>query len=194
MPQINNAIIGNESDQNAKEKEIAELDNTIIQQKIIFQQVLSTLKSQVDEWKKKYLLIAPTDGKVTFVALIQENQQLQSAQTICYINPENTHYFAQLVIPQANLGKVAVGQKVLLKFSSYPFQEFGAVYGKIEFISRVATDAGYFAKIALQNGLTTNYGKQIFYRDGLQGNAEIITKDLRLLQRFYYDLMKQVKG
>jgi len=70
----------------------------------------------VDEWKKKYLLIAPTDGKVTFVALIQENQQLQSAQTICYINPENTHYFAQLVIPQANLGKVAVGQKVLLKF------------------------------------------------------------------------------
>jgi len=194
MPQINNAIIGNESDQNAKEKEIAELDNTIIQQKIIFQQALGTLKSQVDEWEKKYLLIAPTDGKVTFVALIQENQQLQSAQTICYINPENTHYFAQLMIPQANLGKVAVGQKVLLKFSSYPFQEFGAVYGKIEFISPVATDAGYFAKIALQNGLTTNYGKQIFYRDGLQGNAEIITKDLRLLQRFYYDLMKQVKG
>jgi HlyD family secretion protein len=194
VPQINNAIIGNESDQNAKEKEIAELDNTIIQQKIIFQQALSTLKSQVDEWEKKYLLIAPTDGKVAFVALIQENQQLQNNQTICYINPENTHYFAQLTIPQANLGKVTVGQKVLLKFSSYPFQEFGAVYGKIEFISPVATDAGYFAKIALQNGLTTNYGKQISYRDGLQGNAEIITHDLRLLQRFYFDLMKQVKG
>jgi len=98
-----------------------------------------------------------------------------------------------LVIPQANLGKVAVGQKVLLKFSSYPFQEFGAVYGNIEFISPVATDARYFAKIALQNGLTTNYGKQVLYRDGLQGNAEIITKDLWLLQRFYFDLMKQIK-
>ena len=113
LPQINNAIIGNESDQNAKQKEIEELDNTIMQQKSIFQQALNTLKSQVDDWEKKYLLIAPIDGKVTFVTLIQENQQLQSNQTICYINPENTHYFAQLIVPQTNLGKVAVGQKVL---------------------------------------------------------------------------------
>lgn len=193
LPQINNVIISNESDQNAKQKEIAELDNTIIQQKIIFQQALGTLKSQIDEWKKQYLLIAPIDGKVTFVALIQENQQLQSNQTICYINPENSLYFAQLIIPQTNLGKVAVGQKVLLKFSSYPFQEYGAVYGKIDFISKIATEDGYFAKVTLQDGLKTNYGKQIIYRDGLQGDAEIITTDLRLLERFYYDIMKQIK-
>jgi HlyD family secretion protein len=193
IPQMNNTIIGNESEQNAKQKEIAELDNTITQQKIIFQQALSTLKSQIDEWEKKYLLIAPIAGKVTFVALIQENQQLQSAQTICYINPENSHYFAESIIPQNNFGKVAIGQKVLLKFPSYPFQEYGAVYGKIEFISHIATDAGYFAKVELPNGLETNYGKQIQYRDGLQGEAEIITKDLRLLERFYYDLIKQIK-
>ena len=193
LPQINNAIIGNESDQNAKEKEIAELDNTIMQQKIIFQQALSTLKSQIDEWEKKYLLIAPIAGKVTFAALIQENQQLQSNQTICYINPENSHYFALLVIPQANLGKVSVGQKVLLKFPSYPFQEYGAVYGKIEFISHIATDSGYFAKVVLQDGLKTNYGKQVMYRDGLQGDAEIITRDMRLLQRFYFDIVRQIK-
>jgi len=193
LPQMDNAIIGNESDQNAKQKEIAELDNTIMQQKIIFQQALSTLKSQVDEWEKQYLLIAPIDGKVTFAAIVQENQQLQSNQTICYINPENSHYYAQLVIPQNNLGKVAVGQKVLLKFSSYPFQEYGAVYGKIAFISHIATDSGYFAKVTLQDGLQTNYGKQVMYRDGLQGDAEIITKDLRLLERFYYDIMKQIK-
>ncbi|MCL1933934.1 MAG: HlyD family secretion protein [Candidatus Azobacteroides sp.] len=193
LPQINNAVIGNESDQNAKQKEIAELDNTIVQQKMIFRQALNTLKSQIDEWEKKYLLTAPTDGKVTFAGLIQENQQLQSNQTVCYVNPENTLYFAQLVIPQANFGKVAVGQKVLLKFSSYPFQEYGAVCGNLSFISNVATDTGYFAKVALQNGLRTDYGKEIMYRDGLRGEAEIVTKDLRLLERFYYDIMKQIK-
>ena len=193
LPQIDNAIIGNESDQNAKQKEIAELDNTIMQQKIIFQQALSALKSQVDEWKKQYLLTAPIAGKVTFASIVQENQQLQSNQTICYVNPENSHYFAQLVIPQANFGKVAVGEKVLLKFSSYPFQEYGSITGRIDFISHIATDSGYFAKVTLQNGLQTNYGKQVNYRDGLQGNAEIITQDLRLLERFYYDIMKQIK-
>jgi len=99
LPQMDNAIIGNESDQNAKQKEIAELDNMIMQQRIIFQQSLSTLKSQVDEWEKQYLLIAPVDGKVTFVSLIQENQQLQSNQTICYINPENSCKFRFILPP-----------------------------------------------------------------------------------------------
>ena len=74
IPQINASIINNESQQNEKQKEIIELENTIAQQKGIFQQALNTFKSQVDDWKKKYLLIAPINGKVAFAAFVQENQ------------------------------------------------------------------------------------------------------------------------
>jgi HlyD family secretion protein len=65
--------------------------------------------------------------------------------------------------------------------------------GKLEFISPIPTDSGYAAKIKLPNGLVTNYGKQIAYRDGLISSAQIITQNMRLLQRFYYDIYKQVK-
>jgi HlyD family secretion protein len=147
----------------------------------------------VEDWKKKYLLIAPITGKVAFTSFMQENQQLQVGQTICFINPENSQYFAQVNIPQSNFGKVAIGQKVLLKFPAYPFQEYGAVIGKIEFISRISTDSGYLAKVSFTNGLNTSYQKQVQYRDGLMANAEIITKDMRLLQRFYYTLVKRVQ-
>jgi len=193
LPQITNAIISNDASQNEKQKEIAELENTIAQQKSIFQQALNTFKSQVEDWKKKYLLIAPIDGKVAFATFIEENQQLQVNQTICYINPENSQYYAQIVIPQSNFGKVAIGQNVLLKFPSYPFQEYGSVKGKIEFISHIPTDSGYLAKVVLTDGLNTNYKKQIQYRDGLLAQGEIITKDMRLLQRFYFNIVKQVK-
>ena len=192
LPQISSAIITNEGQQTEKEKEIIELENTINQQKSIFQQSLSTFKSQVDDWKKRYTLIAPIGGKVAFASFIQENQQLQPNQIICFINPENSLYYSEIVIPQSNFGKVAVGQEVLLKFQSYPFQEYGSVIGKIEFISHMPSENGYLAKVILINGLTTTYRKQIQYRDGLLANAEIVTKDMRLLERFYYNIVRQL--
>lgn len=193
IPQIDASIITNESQQNEKQKEIVELENTIAQQQSIFQQALNTFKSQVEDWKKKYLLIAPISGSVAFAAFMQENQQLQANQIICFVNPGNSEYYAQIFIPQFNFGKVALGQKVLLKFQSYPFQEYGAVKGKIAFISHIPTDSGYLAKVILPDGLFTNYKKQIQYRDGLTAQSEIITKDLRLLQRFYYGIVKEIK-
>lgn len=192
LPQINAAILSNEALQNEKQKEIMELENTIVQQKNIFMQALLTFKSQVDEWKKKYLLIAPVDGKIAFATFLQENQQLQINQTICFINPENSQYYAEIYIPQANFGKIKIGQDVLLKFQSYPFQEYGAVKGKIDFVSNISTDSGYLAKVSLPKGLSTNYNRQVQYRDGLLAQGEIITQDLRLLQRFYYTILKNI--
>ncbi len=193
LPQISSSIISNEAQQNEKLKEIAELQNSIAQQKSIFIQSLNTFKSQIEEWKKKYLLIASIDGKIAFATFLQENQQLQANQIICFINPENTEYYAEVYIPQTNFGKVKLGQEVLLKFPSYPFQEYGSISGKINFISNINTDSGYIAKVILPNGLNTTYKKEVQFRDGLQAQGEIITKDMRLLERFYYNIIKQVK-
>lgn len=193
LPQIHSSIIGNESQQNEKQKEIAELENTINQQKIIFEQALNTFKSQVDDWKRKYFLTAPVEGRVSFSGFVQENQQLQSNQIVCFVKSGNSQYFAQLFIPQTNFGKVSIGQKVLLKFPSYPFQEYGALAGKIDFISHIPSDSGYAAKIILDNELQTTYRKQIQYVDGLTAQGEIITKDLRLLERVYYNFKNLIK-
>lgn len=193
LPQINSAIITNESQQNEKQKEILELDNTIAQQKITFLQSLNTFKSLIDDWKQKYLLTAPIDGKIAFATFLQENQQLQTNQIFCFINPENTQYYAEIFIPQANFGKIRNGQDVLLKFPSYPFSEYGSVKGKIDFISNIGTDSGYLARVNLPEGLKTSYNKQIQFRNGLLAQGEIITENLRLLERFYYNIVKQVK-
>ncbi len=194
IPQINSAIINNQSQQHEKAKEIMELENTIAQQKAIFMQAVNTLQSQVAEWCRKYILKAPVAGKVSFASFLQENQQLSANQTICFINPENSSYYAEMTIPQSNFGKIAVGQTVLLKFPSYPFQEFGAVQGKIDFISCIPTDSGYAAKVSLPEGLVTNYNKNVQFRVGLTAQGEVITKDMRLTDRFYYSIIGRVKN
>ncbi len=193
IPQITSAIISNESNQHEKQKEILQLENDVAQQKGIFTQALNTLKAQLEDWKNKYLFTAPLDGKIAFATFLQENQQLQASQIICFVNPENAQYYAEVYIPQANFGKVKMGQDVLLKFPAYPFQEYGSLKGKIDFISNISTDSGYLAKVILPDGLNTNYNKQIQFRDGLTAQGEIITANMRLLQRFYYNIVKQVR-
>lgn len=193
LPQINFSLISNEELQNEKQKEIAELENTIAQQRNIFIQSLNTLKSEIESWKKKFTLTAPVDGKISFATFLQKNQQLPDNKIICFINPGNMSYYAEVYIPQTNFGKVSLGQKVLLKFPSYPFQEYGSVVGNVDFISNIPTDSGYLAQVILPYALNTNYKKQIQFREGLQAQGEIITKDMRLLQRFYFKIVKQVQ-
>lgn len=192
LPQINTSIINNETQQNDKKKEILELENQIINQKNIFIQSLQSILTQIDQWEFKFLLKAPISGKVQMTAFYQKNQYIKNGQTIFYIQPKDEQSFAEVTIPQYNFGKVKVGQDVLLKFLAYPSEQFGSVLGKIKYISQTPTDSGYIAKIELQNGLTTNYGRQLPYQFGLIAQANIITENLRLLDRFYYNIRQQL--
>jgi HlyD family secretion protein len=192
LPQIKSAIVNNESQQNDKRKEIAELENQIIVQKNNFIQALQSLISQFQQWEFKYLLKAPIEGTVQMAGFYQQNQFIKNGQLLFYVQPDSMQYYTEMFIPQYNFGKVTVGQDVLLKFQAYPYEQFGSVSGKIEFISTTPTDSGYLAKVTLPKGLTTNYGKTIQYQYGLFAQADIVTENMRLLERFYYNIRKQL--
>jgi HlyD family secretion protein len=77
---------------------------------------------------------------------------------------------------------------VLLKLPAYPYQEFGLLKGKLDFISQIPTDSGFLAKIILPKGLNSNQHKTLQYREGLIADAEIITSDRKLIERFFSSL------
>jgi HlyD family secretion protein len=55
----------------------------------------------------------------------------------------------------------------------------------------VSTEQGgyYTAEIELKNKLVTNYKKELPFNQEMQGNAEIITKDRRLIERLIEPLV-----
>lgn len=183
-PQRRQTILQNENEQNNKRVELMELENTFSQQRIIFEQGLQTLYSQVAEWDQQYVLRTQVAGVIHFSTSFQEKMQVKTGQTICYIDPGNSRFYAEMHISQQSMGKVDTGQQVLLRFPSYPYAEFGSVPGHIEFISDIPTDSGYYARIRLERGLQTSYGKKLPYREGLLAEGRIITKEKRLLQHF----------
>ena len=108
------------------------------------------------------------------------------------------HYYNKLrfkiSIPQTNFGKVKKGQRVLVKFQGYPFEEFGAVEGQVATIAQVPTadNQSFMAVVSLPNGLKTSSNKRIVYKTGMTASAEIITEDLRLIERIFYQLKRAI--
>ena len=192
IPQLNASILSNQSQQREKLKEIDQLAHDISQQKIIFEQALQTLKSSVDDWMRLYVLQAHIDGRVIFALPLQQNKFLEQGRLLGYITPPDNQYYIELTLPQNNLGKVDTGMQVQLRFEAYPYQEAGFVKGKLDYVSPIASDTGFLASVRLQNGLNTNLNKTIHYKNGLQAKALIITKDMRLLERIYYSVVKSV--
>jgi multidrug efflux pump subunit AcrA (membrane-fusion protein) len=102
----------------------------------------------------------------------------------------NSGSYAELFVPQDKFGKILPGQKVLLKLAAYPFREYGTIEGRVDSVIAGADSSGFTVKVSLVNGLTTNYRKQLTYRDGLAAEADIITADMRLSER----LIKKIKS
>ena len=65
------------------------------------------------------------------------------------------------------------------------------VEGKVANISLTPDDVGnYYVDIVLPNGLKTSYNKTLPFDKELTGNADIVTQDLRLIERFFYQIRK----
>lgn len=193
--QTASALIGNQTAQRAKQKEILELDQQVAEERDKFLQSLNTLQSAADSWKAKYVLTAPVAGQVVYPGTLQENQSVTLGQELFYVAPPTTDYFGELHVSQVNAGKVQVGQDVLIKFAGFPYQEFGAVRGRITTIAAIPLkDSIFLAKVVLPVGLKTAYGKTLAYKTGMTASAEIITDDSPLIHKLFYQLRKITNG
>jgi len=194
LQQTESAIINNYVSRAAKEKEIMELDRRMDEQQSVFIQSLNTMISAIDEWKQTYLVTAPFTGRVVYAGIVQENQTVTASQELFYLKPKSTTFFGELSVSQQSFGRVSEGQQVLVRFSGYPYHEFGSVYGEVEYFSEFPVrDSLFFAKVSFPNGLQTSYGHTIPPRNGMTGRAEIITEDMRLLERVYNNITKELR-
>lgn len=186
LKQTESAILSNLVSEAAKKRELDDLDNQIRELKSTFLQSLNSLISEIEIWKNRHLILAPLSGTVVFAGNIQENQYIDAGVELFYINPGDGDYFGEVNIPQFNLGKIKNGQRVLVKLDSYPFEEFGAIEGKLTELNQVAIkDSVFVSKVIFQPELINS---PFLLRSGLTGTAEIITQDATLLSRLYRNL------
>jgi HlyD family secretion protein len=129
-------------------------------------------------------MVSPIEGTVTYTRFWSTNQPVVKDEPVLSIVPfETGDFVGRINLKIQRSGKVKPGQTVNIKLSSYPYLEYGMVRGVVKTISLVPTGDAYVIEITLPGGLTTLYGKKLDFSQNMKGTAEIMTDNLRLLQK-----------
>lgn len=145
---------------------------------------IKNLNSKIVQWEKNYLIRSPINGQINFTSYWSKNQYVNSGEQVFSIVPKrNSRIIGRITLPIKGSGKVRTEQKVNIKFDNYPYMEFGIVKGVIVSKSLISEDNKYILEVKLPLGLKTNYNKELKYYPEMKGTAEIVTEDIRLLER-----------
>lgn len=157
---------------------------------------IAQLLAEIQSWELNYALITPINGRVTFTNYWVKNQNVITGETVFTVIPkDNQKIIGKAQMPLTRSGKVKVGQKANIRFTNFPDNEYGIIKGEVKNISLVPTkdsqgESYYTVEIELPDGLTTTYNKQLPYLPEMQAQADIVTEDISLLQRFFMPLRK----
>ena len=160
--------------------------------------LINQLETEIGSWEMTYALITPINGEITFTQYWTKNQNITAGDIVFSIVPkELNEIIGKALLPTERSGKVKVGQKVNIRFNNYPDNEYGIVKGIIKNISLIpATNEKegkkYTVDIQLSEGLKTTYNKVLPFLPEMEGQADIITEDITLLERFLMPLKKVI--
>ena len=152
---------------------------------------LNAVINYVDKWKTQFIISAAQTGKVSIIGLVSEGQPVKAGQPLFYVNNDQSGFYGEMSISQYDISKVKKGQKVLIKLSSYRFEDFGVITGTIDTIGGLPyNDSVYVSKVIFNN----SYNKNIILKSGLSAESDVITKDVSLVNRLINTLKKAISA
>lgn len=183
---------------NEVDQEIIDLDLDKEKQRKELQDIIlhanDNLLAQIAIWEQNYLLKSPINGSVSFNSFWSANQNVKQGEKVFTVIPsDSTRIIARVELGMTRSGKVKLGQRVNIKLNNYPYMEYGMLEGRIRSISEVPDGDNYSLDVELANELVTNYGIKLKFAQEIEGVAEIITEDQRLLQRIFNPLKALLK-
>ncbi|MCG5079241.1 HlyD family type I secretion periplasmic adaptor subunit [Candidatus Saccharibacteria bacterium] len=165
----------------AQEQRIAELENNLAKAKRALEQTT---------------IIAPVDGTILALNTRTIGGVVNVAERIAQIVPDNDLLYVDVTLDNQDVGFVRVGQRVVIKVATYPFQRYGYLEGAVENISPDAIQDEkkglvYKAKVKL-SGVNSSKKNRLKLLPGMSVSAEITTGKRRIIEFFLDPLMTHV--
>jgi hemolysin D len=90
---------------------------------------------KVELRRQLIMLSAPADSIVLEIANRTVGSVVREAETLFVLVPRNVPLQAEINVEGKDIGRVAVGQPVRIKFEAFPFQKYGTGSGNVRVIS-----------------------------------------------------------
>jgi multidrug resistance efflux pump len=160
---------------------------------------VSALKTDLENAQDNMLTVrSPYDGVVISMDQRTVGSFVQQGQVLCQLSSPEAKPRARMIVNEAGLPRLAVAQRVRYFFEAYPYQRYGAVNGKLDWISpsTVASKDGPSSFMALasldRSFISTRPGKTLPLRVGMRGEAHIIVGGRTLIE-YAFEPIRQLR-
>lgn len=185
--------------QSQSQVSLAETNSSIGGQVITQEQRIAELENNLAKAKRaleQTTITAPVDGTILALNTRTIGGVVNVAERIAQIVPDNDLLYVDVTLDNQDVGFVRVGQRVVVKVATYPFQRYGYLEGAVENISPDAIQDEkkglvYKAKVKL-SGANSSKKNRLKLLPGMSVSAEITTGKRRIIEFFLDPLMTHV--
>ncbi len=173
---------------------------------------LTTLKSEIKQTQKQIqslsiqleqrVVRSPENGVIFQLPIKKAQSFIQPGQLVAQIAPQGLPLILKAQVSSQQTGQMKVGMPVKLKFDAYPFQDYGVVPGRLNWISpdSKTIDQGqgqgqaevFELEITPEQTYIENADKRIQLTPGQSATAETIIRQRRIID-FILDPFRQLQ-
>ena len=161
-----------------------------------FRYRLSALKTDLQNSEQNMLsLRAPYDAVVISVAQRNAGSVVQNGQELCQLARLDAKPRARLLLAESGLPKLAVGQRVRFFFEAFPYQRYGAVNAKLDWISPSVVNSAEgprFVALASFDETQNPRKKPLPVRVGMRGEARVVV-GRRTMIEYAFEPVRQMR-
>ena len=159
---------------------------------------IGALKTDLENTHQNLLTVrSPYEGVITSMDQRTVGSFVQQGQVLCQLTPKDAKPRARMTLSEAGLPKLAIAQRVRYFFEAFPYQRYGAVTGKLDWISPSAittTDGSHFVALGSLDRyeISPRTGEVLPLRVGMRGQAHIIVGGRTLIE-YAFEPIRQLR-
>lgn len=159
---------------------------------------IGALKTDLKNAQQNLLTIrSPYEGVIISMDQRSVGTFVQQGQVLCQLAPRDSKPRARMTLNEVGLPKLIVTQRVRYFFEAYPYQRYGTVTGKLDWISPSAvttSDGSRFTALGSLDryDIFSRAGKILPLRVGMRGDAHIIVGSRTMIE-YAFEPIRQLR-
>ena len=159
---------------------------------------IGALKTDLKNAQQNLLTIrSPYEGVIISMDQRSVGTFVQQGQVLCQLAPKDAKPRARITLNETGLSKLIAAQRIRYFFEAYPYQRYGTVTGKLDWISPSAvttSDGSRFTALGSLDryDIFSRAGKILPLRVGMRGDAHIIVGSRTMIE-YAFEPIRQLR-
>lgn len=169
------------------ENQIHNYQQDIVELETLIKDGKSNLIYITDELGKLHV-VSPIDGTISNLFNSRQNLEIvNKGEILTIIAPKKEAFYAKVILDEKDLAYIKKGQEINLKLDAYNYYRFGAVKGKITYVSPSDVDKTFYCLATIKK-----YNSNINLKAGYKLKGEVIIEKMKLYQYIMKKLFNKI--